>query len=58
MQFQNIMQELIKIGVNKDKILIIPNCSPYDKIKKIQKIKSRKSSLFLQLEDMQLKKRI
>ena len=53
------MQELIKIGVNKDKILIIPNCSPYDKIKKkFKKLKSRKSSLFLQLEDMQLKKKV
>ena len=59
MQFPKILcKSLFKIGVNKDKILIIPNCSPYDKIKKIQKIKSRKKKLlFLQLEDMQLKKK-
>ena len=54
---KNIMQELIKIGVNKGKILIIPNCSPYDKIKKIQKIKSRKKLTLLTIGRYAIKKK-
>jgi len=41
----NISKELLDIGIKKDKIIIIPNCSPVEKIKSFNKKKSETLTL-------------
>lgn len=54
---ENIKIELIKLGVPKNKILIIPNCTPLDKIKKIKKIKVKKKITLLTIGRYAIKKK-
>ncbi len=52
----NIKTELIKLGASSNKILIIPNCSPSQKIKKFKK-KKRKTITLLTIGRYAIKKK-
>lgn len=53
----NIKGELSKIGVKKEKIIIIPNCTPLNKIDKIKEKKDKKKITLLTIGRYAIKKK-
>ena len=53
----NIKGELSKIGVKKEKIIIIPNCTPLNKIDKIKEKKNKKKITLLTIGRYAIKKK-
>lgn len=54
---RNIKDELCKVGVKKEKILIIPNCTPLKKINKIKEKKNKKKITLLTIGRYAIKKK-